>query len=74
MHLATIGNTKILRTPPPHISSSEERHTGHIVTPGFVDRPRWSDCTASHMDGEAGVPPARTSDSPLPTSKGHGSG
>ena len=25
MHLATIGNNKILRTPPPHISSSEER-------------------------------------------------
>ena len=24
-HLATIGNTKILRTPPPHTSSSEER-------------------------------------------------
>ena len=26
----------------------------HIVTPGFVDRPRRSDCTASQMDGEAG--------------------
>ena len=25
MHLATIGNNKILRTPPPHIISSEER-------------------------------------------------
>ena len=25
-HLATRGNNKILRTPPPHISSSEERH------------------------------------------------
>ena len=25
MHLATRGNNKILRTPPPHISSSEER-------------------------------------------------
>ena len=24
MHLATRGNNKILRTPPPHISSSEE--------------------------------------------------
>ena len=29
-------------------------HTHHIVTPGFVDRPRWSDCTAGQMDGEAG--------------------
>ena len=26
----------------------------HIVTPGFVNRPRWSDCTAGQMDGEAG--------------------
>ena len=26
----------------------------HIVTPGFVDRPRRSDCTAGQMDGEAG--------------------
>ena len=25
-HLATRGNNKILRTPPPHTSSSEERH------------------------------------------------
>ena len=108
MHLATKGNNKILRTPPPHISSSEERlprltrrtlaqlrtnkspflksylhkvdaqthssplwplcnihthdtsshqlhpHTHHIVTPGFVDRPRRSDCTAGQMNGEAG--------------------
>ena len=104
-HLATRGNNKILRTPPPYISSSEERlprltrrtlaqlrtskspslksylrqthpsplcpplqhqhtrhtsslqlhpHTHHIVTPGFVDRPRRSDCTAGQMDGEAG--------------------
>ena len=96
-HLATIGNNKILQTPPPHISSSEEilprltchtlaqlrtnkspflksylhkvdakshpsplcplcnTHThdthhlfncSHIVTPGFVDRPRWSDGAA----------------------------
>ena len=29
-------------------------HTHHIVTPGFVDRPRRSDCTAGQMDGEAG--------------------
>ena len=28
-------------------------HTHHIVTPGFVDRPRRSDCTAGQMDGEA---------------------
>ena len=102
MHLATRGNNKILRTPPPHISSSEEifprltlaqfrtnkspflksylhkvdakshpsplcplcnthtsslqlhSNTHHIVTPGFVDRPPRSDCTACQMDGEAG--------------------
>ena len=108
-HLATRGNHIILRTPPPHISSSEEilprltrrtltqlrtnkspflkfiftqsgrqityittmpplqhshtrytsslqllPHTHHIVTPGFVDRPRRSDRTAGQMDGEAG--------------------
>ena len=29
-------------------------HTHHIVTPGFVDIPRRSDCTAGQMDGEAG--------------------
>ena len=29
-------------------------YTHHIVTPGFVDRPRRSDCTAGQMDGEAG--------------------
>ena len=28
--------------------------THHIVTPGFVDRPCRSDCTAGQMDGEAG--------------------
>ena len=33
-------------------TSSLQLH--HIVTPGFVDRPRWSDCTAGQMDGEAG--------------------
>ena len=105
MHLATRGNNKILRTPPPHTSSSEEiltrltrrtlaqlwtnkspfltsylhkvdakthpsplcplcnihtsslqlhPHTHHIVAPGFVDRPRRSECTAGQMDGEAG--------------------
>ena len=26
----------------------------HIVTPGFVDRPRRSDCTAGQMDLEVG--------------------
>ena len=25
-----------------------------MVTPGFVDRPRRSDCTAGQVDGEAG--------------------
>ena len=29
-------------------------HTHHIVAPGFVDRPRRSDCTAGQIDGEAG--------------------
>ena len=29
-------------------------HTHHVVTPGLVDRPRWSDGTAGQMDGEAG--------------------
>ena len=29
-------------------------HTHHIVTPGFVDRPRRSECTAGQMDREAG--------------------
>ena len=29
-------------------------HTHHIVTPGFVDRPRRSDCTAGQMNGETG--------------------
>ena len=31
-----------------------EGHGYHIVTPGFVDRPCRSDCTAGQMDGEAG--------------------
>ena len=100
-HLATRGNNKILRTPPPHISSSKVRlprltrrtlaqlgtnkspylksylhkvdaktypsplcplcnihthdtYTHYIVTPGFVDRPRRSDCTAGQMDGKGG--------------------
>ena len=107
MHLATRGNNKILRTPPPHISSSEERltaslvaplsnseqislpqiihtqsrhqitsittmpplqhphtrhmlslqlhpHTHHTVTPGFWDRPRWSDGVAGQMERYSG--------------------
>ena len=29
-------------------------HTHHIVTPGYVDRPRRSDGTSGQMDGEAG--------------------
>ena len=33
MHLATRGNNKILRTPPPHISSSEERLSASLVAP-----------------------------------------
>ena len=85
-HQATSGNNKILHTPAPHISSSEEilpasrvaqiifthyaplcnihtrhtsslqlhPHTHHIVTPGFVDRPCRSNCTAGEMDGEPG--------------------
>ena len=37
-----------------HTSSLQlHPHTHHIVTPGLVDRPRWSDCTAGQMDGEA---------------------
>ena len=111
-HLATIGNNKILREPPPRISSSAEilhritrrtlaqlrtnnspflksylhkvdaqthptplfpsvtsshtthiisstaptyaPHCHHIVTPGFVDRPHWSDEAAGQMEREAG--------------------
>ena len=38
-----------------HTSSLQlHPHTHHIVTPGFVDSPRRSDCTAGQMDGEAG--------------------
>ena len=122
---STRGNNKILRTPPPHTSSSEEihpallvvplpsseqtnrpssndtytkstqkhihhhyapsvtstsslqlhPHTHHIVAPGFVDRPRRSDCTADQMDGEAAwqVDHRREHQTP-PTSKGHWNG
>ena len=123
-HIATRGNNKILRTPQPHISSSEERlprltrrtlsqlrtnkspflrsylhkvdaithpsplcplcnihthisslqlhpHTHHIVTPGFVDRRRRSDCTAGQKSWL--VDHKREHRTP-PTSKGHGSG
>ena len=100
------GNNKILRTPPPHISSSEETspphsshpcptqnkqislpqiihtqsrhqitsittmpflqhtrhmptlqlhpHMHHTVTPGFVDRPCWSEGVAGQMEKYAG--------------------
>ena len=38
-----------------HTSSLQlHPHTHHIVAPGFVDKPRRSDCTAGQMDGEAG--------------------
>ena len=39
-----------------HASQYKQKaqHTHHIVTPGFVDRPRQSDCTAGQMEGEAG--------------------
>ena len=37
-HLATRGNNKILRTPPPHISSSEERLPR--LTRRTLDQPR----------------------------------
>ena len=121
-HLATRGTNKILRTPPPHTSSSEETfpsltrrtlaqlrtnkspflqsylhkvdanthrsplcplcniHTHdtyhlfnctHIVTPGFVDRPRRNDCTAGQISWL--VDHKREHRTP-PTSKGHGSG
>ena len=42
----------------PSVTSTHMTHiissTHHIVTPGFVDRPRRSECTAGQMDGEAG--------------------
>ena len=54
-------NTSITTMPPlrhqhtRHTSSLQlHPHTHHIVTPGFVDRPRRSDCAAGRMDGEAG--------------------
>ena len=54
-------NTSITTMPPlqhqhtRHTSSLQlHPHTHHIVTPGFADRPRRSDCTAGQMDGEAG--------------------
>ena len=66
--LATRGNNKILRTPLPHTSSSEERlprlprrtlaklrkNKYPFLKSHFVDRPRRSDCTADQMDGETG--------------------
>ena len=53
-HLATRGNNKILRTPPPHISSSEERLRRLTRRTLAQLRPRRSECTAGQMDGEAG--------------------
>ena len=56
-------------------------HSHHVVTPGFVDRPRWSDGTAGQMDGEAGwwITRGKITDysqhtTPTPTSKEQGSG
>ena len=44
-----------LPRPKRHTSSLQlHPHTHHTVAPGFVDRPRRSDCTAGQMDGEAG--------------------
>ena len=40
-----IHNTSFLQLHP---------HTRHVRTPGFVDRPRRSDCTACQMDGKVG--------------------
>ena len=37
-----------------HIISSTSPHTHHVVTPGYVDRPRQCDGTTGQMDGEAG--------------------
>ena len=56
------------------IMSAKSPHTHHIVTPGFVDRPRRSDCTAGQMDGEAGWWTTCGNIGLPPTSKGHGSG
>ena len=42
------GNGKMMTPPEVH------PHTHHVVTPGFVDRPRLSDGTAGQMDGEVG--------------------
>ena len=49
-----------------HTSSLQlHQHTHHIVTPGFVDRRRWSDGTAGQMDGKlASVPHAGRWDFP----------
>ena len=44
----------------------------HVVTPGFMDRTRWSDGTAGKMDGEAGTGAraGRSDSSPLERVKG----
>ena len=38
----------------PRLPEKLHPHRHHIVTPGFVDRPRRRACTAGQMDGEAG--------------------
>ena len=50
-------NTSITTSPLCNIHTHDTHHLfncTHIVPPGFVDRPRRSDCTAGQMDGEAG--------------------
>ena len=39
-------------------------HAHHIVTPGFVNRPRRGDCSAGQMDGEAGPQAGRSTPPP----------
>ena len=50
--------TSITTMPPlqhPHTPSLQlHPHTHHTVTPGFVDRPLWSDGLAGQMEGYAG--------------------
>ena len=124
MHLATRGNNKILRTPPPHISSSEEillrltrrthaqfrtynhpfsnqtytkstpnrihthyapsvtlthtRHTLSLQLHRHTHHNLWTDpagvteLLASGTEKLSSGPQTRRSDSPPPTSKGHG--
>ena len=71
--------------PSPLCPSVTSTHTTHIISstaptytphfpPGFVDRPRRSDCIAGQMDGEAGWWTTNGNIGLPPTSKGHGSG